>query len=69
MATNPFEVQPGPFGVQPQPGMPQLTPQTGEVPGAEGSYFTLSPEAMQMMWAPPPQQIQAPPLPPIQPLV
>ena len=87
MATepNPFELQPQ----QPPPqwgGMPQITPQTGEAgqfgglpPGPEGSYFTLSPEAMQMMWAPqtlqpqvpqvqpltPQPQMQLPPLPPV----
>jgi hypothetical protein len=63
---NPFELTPQP---QPPPqwgGMPQITPQQeGGMEG--GSYFELSPEAMQMMWAP--QQIQAPPLPPPQPLV
>jgi hypothetical protein len=68
---NPFELQPQ----QPPPqwgGMPTITPQAGEAGlGPEGSYFQLSPEAMQMMWAPQqqPQQIQLPPLPPPQPLV
>jgi hypothetical protein len=76
---NPFEVQPPPK--QPWGGMPQLVPQQEPSPlqaeapqnygglqqGVGGSYFALSPEAMQMMWAPPPQpQIQAPPLPPPQ---
>jgi hypothetical protein len=65
------EQEPNPFELQPQPalgGMPQLVPQQqGMQPGPEGSYFTLSPEAMQMMWAPQPQvQQQAPPLlPPV----
>jgi hypothetical protein len=68
MATeqNPFELEP----IQPVPqwgGMAQITPQ-GEG-GVEGSYFSLSPEAMQMMWAPQtqqpfPQPQVPPPLPP-----
>ena len=58
---NPFELQ------QPKPphqwgGMPQITPQEGQEAYAGGSHFELSPEAMQMMWAPQPQQQpQAPP--------
>jgi hypothetical protein len=74
MATeqNPFELQPQ---QQPPPqwgGMPQIVPQGGAAGPEGGSSFQLSPEAMQMMWAPPqqglmpqPQQIQPPPLPPV----
>ena len=62
---NPFELQ------QPQPppqwgGMPQLVPQEGQPQGAGGSFFQLSPEAMQMMWAP---QAPPPPLPTPPPIV
>ena len=54
------EEQVDPFGVaQPKPqqtafeGMPS---RFGGLPESEGgSYFQLSPEAMQMMWAPQPQ--------------
>ena len=65
---NPFELQ------QPPPqwgGMPTITPQEGQEPYAGGSNFALSPEAMQMMWAPqavPQQQPQVPP-PQINPLI
>ena len=72
---NPFELQPQ------QPfmwgGMPQITSQEG-LPGQEpygglqpsegGSYFTLSPEVMQMMWEPQAQPGLTPqpqPLPPL----
>jgi hypothetical protein len=59
---NPFEVQPqGP----PPPqwgGMTTLVPQAEGVPGAEGSSFALSPEAMQMLWAPQPQPPKPQPL-------
>ena len=59
---NPFELQ-QPQQLPPQwGGMPQITPQGGEE-GSGGSSFQLSPEAMQMLWAPQ-GQIQAPPLPP-----
>jgi hypothetical protein len=63
-----------PFGLQPQP-QPRMTPQDvygGLQGGVGGSYFQLSPEAMQHMWAPrtPPQApLQAPPPPEINPLV
>lgn len=69
---NPFEVQP-----PARPGwggMPTITPQEGQEPYAGGSHFELTPEAMQMMWAPPgqtglvPQQQPLPP-PQINPLV
>lgn len=72
--TNPFELQPQ----QPPPswgGMPQITPQEGQEPYVGGSHFQLSPEAMQMMWAPPgqtslvPQQLPLPPQPQINPLM
>lgn len=69
MATNPFELQ----QLQQPPqqwGMPSITPQEGYA-GPEGSSFTLSPEAMQMMWAPQQQQVQGltPQVPPPQPLM
>jgi hypothetical protein len=70
---NPFELQ---QPQQPPPpqwgGMPTITPQEGQEPYAGGSYFQLSPEAMQMMWAPPQgAQLmpQAPPLPTPPPIV
>jgi hypothetical protein len=75
---NPFEQQPA----QPPKqfawgGMPTITPQEGQQANEGGSYFALSPEAMQMMWAPqqqtslvPQQQPQVPPpQPQINPLV
>jgi hypothetical protein len=59
---NPFEVQPQPQSLPPQwGGMPQITPQEGQEPYAGGSFFQLSPEAMQMMWAPQQQQQIQPP--------
>lgn len=68
---NPFE-----FGAQPplRPWMPQpqIMPQGEGAPGEGGSHFELSPEAMQMMWAPqlqPQPQPQVQPLPPLQPPV
>ena len=68
---NPFELPQQPQPQQQWGGMPQITPQEGQNPYAGGSHFELSPEAMQMMWAPqPPQpQVQLPPLPPPQPPV
>jgi hypothetical protein len=73
------EEQVNPFGPQPPPpkpawgGMPQITPQEGQEAYAGGSHFELSPEVMQMMWAPGqtslvPQQ-QVPPPPQINPLI
>jgi hypothetical protein len=77
--------EPNPFELQPQPpppqwgGMPQITPQTGEVPppgqfgglppDAGGSYFQLSPEAMQMMWAPQTQPQSLAPQPQLPPQI
>ena len=73
---NPFAQQP----TQPKPPpqaawgrMPTITPQEGQGAYAGGSSFQLSPEAMQMMWAPQqqpvvPQQPQIPP-PQINPLM
>jgi hypothetical protein len=73
------EQEPNPFEVQPPPqqqkfawgGMPTITPQEGQVANEGGSFFQLSPEVAQMMWAPPqpslvPQQQQKPPPPPPQ---
>ena len=70
---NPFEMQPPKqfaWG-----GMPTITPQEGQAT-AGGSNFQLSPEAVQMMWAPqqtslvPQQQPQvAQPQPQINPLI
>jgi hypothetical protein len=51
---NPFEQQP----TQPKQqqfawgGMPTITLQEGQPANAGGSSFQLSPEAMQMLWAP-----------------
>ncbi len=74
--------QQNPFELQPWGGMPQITPQQGAQqgelpqsgfgglpPGVEGSYFQLSPEAMQMMWAPQTQLPLPQPQPQINPLV
>lgn len=48
---NPFEVQ-QPKAQPSWGGMPQLTPQGSGQQLGEGSSFQLSPEAMQMLWAP-----------------
>jgi hypothetical protein len=66
---NPFELQPTtPPKQPPWGGMPVIAPQGGAAEEG-GSYFALSPQAMQMMWAPPEQQAQVQPLTQVQPLV
>jgi hypothetical protein len=68
---NPFETQPSPKQQQfAWGGMPTITPQGGAPEG--GSFFQLSPEAMQMMWAPQPQAqplMPQPQVPQINPLL
>jgi hypothetical protein len=58
---NPFEQQPPKqfaWG-----GMPTITPQEGQDANVGGSSFQLSPEAMQMMWAPQTQPVGLMPQP------
>jgi hypothetical protein len=56
---NPFGPQPPQLG-----GLASLTPQEGqEMPGLDaGSFYSLSPEVLSMMWGP--QQQPYPPQPP-----
>ena len=63
---NPFEVQQPPKQPQAQfawGGMPTITPQEGQPANAGGSSFQLSPEVMQMMWAPQAQPVGLTPQP------
>jgi hypothetical protein len=57
---NPFGPQPQQLPAQQPPqlgGLASLTPQEGQLEPEGGSFYAVSPEVLEMMWAPKPQQL------------